>query len=115
MIHILDSDLKDKLLEIEGKGYEYHVNRNATESPYCLQGCIQEYQERCLIPIVFEDEADIKDWDHFLNSVMIGPIYGSGGWNRYPVYGTGEVKISRRLSHKTDVEKAILLGFRVHG
>lgn len=111
MVHILASDLREKLLIIEGKGFEYDLDR---DSDYCIKGCIREYQERCLIPIVFEDEYDLLDWDRYLDSIVIGPIYGLGGWNRYPIYGTGEVKISERLSHKRSVDKAMTLGFTVH-
>lgn len=114
MVHILDSDLRDKLFQIEGEGYELQLNCNTDDSNYCLQSCIREYQERCLIPIVFENEYDLLDWDRYLDSIVIGPIYGLGGWNRYPIYGSGEVKISERLSHKRSVDKAMTLGFTVH-
>jgi hypothetical protein len=114
MIHILDSDLREKLLMIEGKGFEYDLDRKPEESSYSLLYCIREYQERCLIPTVFNDEYELIDWDNYLDIVVIGPIYGLGGYNRYPVYGTGEVTISERLSRWSTVDKAVILGFNVH-
>jgi len=114
MIHILDSDLREKLLLIEGKGFEYDLDRKPEESSYSLLSCIREFQERCLIPIVFDDDYDLLYWDQHLDLIVIGPIYGLGGWNRYPVYGTGEVKISERLSTEKALNKAVTLGFNVH-
>jgi hypothetical protein len=115
MIHILDSDLREKLLIIEGKGFEYDLDRKPEESSYSLLSVIREFQERCLEPLTFEDEEDLNDYNYYLtNIVSIGPIYGLGGWNRYFVYGTGEVKISERLSTEKALTKAVTLGFSVH-
>jgi hypothetical protein len=115
MIHILDSDLRQKLLIIEGEGFEYNLDRKPEESSYSLLSCIREYQERCLEPLTFDSEEDISDYNHYLTDIVtIGPIYGLGGWNRYFVYGTGEVKISGRLSTDKALTKAMTLGFSVH-
>ena len=115
MIHILDNDLRDKLLIIEGKGFEYDLDRKPEESSYSLLACIQEFQERCLQPLTFEDEEELEEYYFYLNDgISIGPIYGLGGWNRYFVYGTGEVKISERLSTEKALIKAMTLGFTVH-
>lgn len=43
-------------------------------------------------------------------------IYGLGGWNRWFVYGTGEVKFSRRHAEsEASVRKAEELGFEIFG
>jgi hypothetical protein len=104
MVHILDNDLPSKLLQIEGSGFQWQLD---LEGPHSLQFCIQHYQERCLIA---ESEMSDEDFKWRLD-LFAETIYGSGGWNRYFIRGTGEVIISTYHSTDRAIAKAIELGF----
>lgn len=114
MVHIFDNDIYDKLLKIEGPGFKWQLEQKANESTYSLQFALDLYRKRCLIPLTLEDD-DPEEFYEWLFDKCIATIYGLSGWNRYFVYGNGQIKISRCLSKETAVEMAIELGFGVLG
>ncbi len=114
MIHILDLDLREKLFKIEGDSEFYRYCLDNEESLYSLASCIKHYKENVLVPNTFDDDQDKDQHEYYLNHILyFGPIYGSGGMNRYPVYGTGEVCISKFHSSDRAIKLAIKLGFGV--
>lgn len=104
MVHVFDNDLPSKLLEIEGKGFQWQLD---SDSHYSLNFCIQQYKERCLI---VDSDMSNEEYDHRLD--FFGEvIYGSGGMNRYIVNGFGEVKLSKYNCSERAIKMAIDLGF----
>lgn len=75
MITITDSDLEDKIAEIEGKGWKKHHQqwKEASGQPSTIPNALRMWKK---------------------NPKHVDSIYGAGGWHRYFVRPTGEVVFS---------------------
>lgn len=113
------------MAEIEGEGWLDRQLR-ATEdmqltAPNMLKHIRRKHEDVAEYKKDLETETDpeeIKAIEHYLDifgdleDPVGDSIYGSGGWNRYIVRGTGEVLFSRQHGGE-DTEKAKALGFNI--
>jgi hypothetical protein len=103
VIHINDSNLLDKICEVEGEQFRRQeiLRKEQNEAfgygmEHTLADALRAWAER-------EPDDDLFGY----------VIYGLGGWNRYFVRPTGEVRFSARHSNGSGVDRAIAAGFEV--
>ena len=114
------------MAEIEGEGWldqQLRVTEDTQLSvPNMLKHIRKKHEDLAEHEKDLETETDpeeIESIKHYLDIFgdledSVGDtIYGSGGWNRYIVKGTGEVLFSRLHSGTEDIEKAKELGFKI--
>lgn len=98
MVKITDQDSLEKMAQVEGESWKVFTstfNQADISAPrFC--NILERFKSR-------------KKWHA---DSCVGTIYGDGGWNRWHVYGDGEVVFSLHHGRKEDAEKAASLGFR---
>lgn len=93
MVKITDADALDKMSKVEGE--DWKSLQNDEQNRYTFLGVLSYLKTR-------------KKWH---KDSSIGTIYGRGGWNRYHVYGDGEIRFSKYHSTPTGTDEAVALGF----
>ena len=88
----------DALCAVEGQHFRALCER---ASNYSLAGAYRVLDK-------IDESSDWTDDNCFMT------IYGDGGWNRYFVYGSGEIVFSIGHSNSYGCSKALTAGFRVH-
>lgn len=102
MVKITDADALAKMAKIEGEEWK-SLQMATEENRYSFLGVLTYFKTR-------------KKWG---KDFPVGTIYGNGGWNRWHVYGDGEIRFSEHHSRQTamayeynDTNEAKELGFK---
>lgn len=99
MVHIMDKDVLQKIASVEGEFWK--EEQQYKDNEYSLKGAQAHFLD-C-------QQRNFVDSGH-----VVATIYGYGGYNRYFVYGDGQVKFSERHAMTDDVIRATEEGFSVH-
>lgn len=102
------------MAELEGEGWLDHQLHTAPDREYDVPRAVAQVTRR---------QQDAKDWTPDpeypndkppdLRDTVGDAIYGSGGWHRYFVRGTGDVIFSGMHASPENRKKAKELGFEV--
>lgn len=101
------------MAEIEGYGWLEKAlhHDNCRPSHECVQQALEDIKrfqdDQARYKSTPGDEWLIKDPDDDIVAI----IYGSGGWNRWQVFGSGRIQLSSLHSNRETNEKAKRLGF----
>ena len=109
-VHIFDENAFDKIGEVEGEEWKHHQNMDP-DNECSFQAFYQEWKQN------FSGKKDLmergREFNVFISVNGNGAIYGLWGFNRYAVRCDGRIFFLRDLATKSDLEKAIQVGFDI--
>lgn len=108
-VFIYEKDAFRKIVAVEND--PAYVRQQRTFGDRSFFAFFQKWQE---IYVLSTQSTTILFADMAIDVDGAGTIYGHGGWNRYVVYGSGEISFLRLQARDQDsTDRAIKEGFRV--
>jgi hypothetical protein len=105
-VFIYEKDALEKIAEVEGEKWIRH-QKNFGDCSF--DAFLRTWNEQ----IGGRKELIEKGGSMAISVNGNGAIYGLGGWNRYIVMYSGEIKMLRDMAIQESIEKAEKCGFRI--